>query len=99
MLDLNRLVGFVFRSDSHALFNKIKKSLLEITPKLDNDDMAVICGECFQSSGPITGAVANYANIKDDEFIDVVKLTVKSMGEARMNCPKLIFIIRGPHVL
>ena len=94
MLDLNRLVGFVFCATSHSIFSKMRKAILRITPKLDNDDMAVVNGECYQSSGPITGAVANCINISDQQdFIDSIRLTVKSIGEARMNCPKLVFVI------
>jgi len=94
MLDLNRLIGLVYCSESSVTFRQIKDTLLALAPDLDDDDMVMVLGECYQGAGPVTAAIANSKNLKDgDEFVGLSKLTVKSVGEVDLNCPKLIFII------
>ena len=94
MLDLNRLIGLVYHSGSPVTFRQMKDALLELTPDLDDDDMIMIRGECYQSAGPVTAAIANSKSLEDEnEFVDLSKLTVQSVGEVDLNCPKLIFII------
>jgi len=94
MLDLNRLISFVIYSPSSVRFREVKDIILELVVDFDNDDMAIIADECYQGSGPITAAVANSKRLQGvDDFVTVIKDTVKTMGDVKINCPKIVFIM------
>jgi len=94
MLDLNRLVGFIFHSSSPVRFEEIKQSLLKISSDFETDDVAVILGNNCHGPGEITGAIANAIRLLNDEdFVNMTKAVVKSVGEAELNSPKVVFII------
>ena len=68
--------------------------MLEIAPGLDSDDGAVIIDQYCQGPGPITAACANLSALPDEEdFIDAIKLAVNEIGQADVDCPKVLFLI------
>lgn len=94
MLDLHRLIGFVWHSRSTVMFRKIKDRLLETMPLLDSDDVAVVIGEHCEGSAETTAAISNAKQLEnEDDFINMTKAMVKSIGEVDLDSPKLVFII------
>ena len=94
MLDLNRLIGFVYHSSSAVTFKAIKDGLVEVTPSFDVDDVALVQGDYCQGSGEVTAYVANSGRLTNDaDFVDMTKAVVKTIGEAEINSPKAVFVV------
>jgi hypothetical protein len=94
MLDLNRVIGFVFYSRSSVFFRDVKQVLLPLTAGFEPDDVAIVFDDFCQGSGPITAAVANSKRLESEEdFILTIKAITKEIGAAEVNSPKHVFII------
>jgi hypothetical protein len=94
MLDMNRLFGFVFYSDSIRTHNEIKKVLVEFVLTLEPDDAAVTMGEFGQGVGLITSQLINgERSVNEADFINMSKAVCKAIGEAEINSPKYVFVI------
>ncbi len=94
MIDINRLIGFVFYSNSYVTFQRIRESLVQMAKHFDIDDVAVILGEFCHGIGPITAGLANATALGNGEdFIEEIKATVKEIGSVEMDEPKIIFVI------
>ncbi len=94
MIDINRLFGFVFHSNSYVKFQGMRESLVQLAKHFDIDDVAVILGEFCHGIGPITAGLANATALKNGEsFIEEIKDTIKEMGSIEMDEPKIIFLI------
>jgi len=60
----------------------------------ESDDVAVVQGEYCQGPGEITACVANSMRlVNDSDFADMVKAVTKTIGEAEINSPKVVFVI------
>ncbi len=94
MIDINRLIGFVFHSNSYVTFQRIRESLVQMAKHFDIDDVAIILGEFCHGIGPITAGLANATVLNSGEdFIDEIKATVREIGSVEVDEPKIVFII------
>lgn len=94
MLDLNRVIGFLFHSRSSVFFRDVKEALLPITASFEPDDVAIVFDDFCQGSGPITAAIANSKwQPSEDDFIANVKAVIKEVGAAEVNSPKHVFVV------
>lgn len=92
MLDLNRLVGFVYYSYSSVLFKEIKNELMKVSETFEADDVSIVQGEYCQGGGEITGVLANSKNLVNySDFVNMLKAVIKTIGKAEINSPKIIF--------
>ena len=94
MLDLNRLFGFVFYSNSIQTHNEIKQVLVEFAITLEADDAAVTMGEFGQGPGEVTAHLINGKRPANEaDFSNMTKAMCKAIGEAEIDAPKFVFIV------
>ena len=94
MIDINRLIGLVFYSDSPQKFRAIRGALLSSLPALEIDDAALVLGKFCEGIGPITAGVANSLPLDNEEhFIRELKCTVREVGLVDIDEPKVVMVI------
>lgn len=94
MLDLHRLIGFVWYSHSPVTFRQMKDSLRHVTQSLDEEDVTVVLGERYNGAAESAAAIANSKRLLNDEdFVNMTKATIKAIGAADLESPKLMFVL------
>lgn len=92
MLDVNRLLGFVFNVSSVHKLMELKESLTSLTGALEANDLAIVGEQCCKGPGEITGALMNLPLLKD-QFVSTLKVAFHAIGTADLLVKKDVFVV------